>query len=42
MPHLLRHGTSVFNVLSERPVILASENRAQVEEQSLPILTSKV
>jgi hypothetical protein len=28
MPHLLRHGTSVFKVISERPVNLASECRA--------------
>jgi hypothetical protein len=28
MPHLLRHGTSVFKVISERPVILPSECRA--------------
>jgi hypothetical protein len=26
--HLLRHGTSVFKVISERPVILPSECRA--------------
>jgi hypothetical protein len=25
VPHLLRHGTSVFKVISERPVILNSE-----------------
>jgi hypothetical protein len=25
VPHLLRHGTSVFKVLSGRPVILTSE-----------------
>lgn len=25
MPHLLRHGTSVFKVISERPLILPSE-----------------
>jgi hypothetical protein len=25
VPHLLRHGTSVFKVISERPVILPSE-----------------
>ena len=28
MPHLLRHGTSVFKVISEIPVILTSECRA--------------
>jgi hypothetical protein len=28
VPHLLRHGTSVLNVISERPVILPSECRA--------------
>ena len=28
MPHLLRHGTSVFKVTSEIPVILPSECRA--------------
>jgi hypothetical protein len=28
MPHLLRHRTSVFKVISERPVILTSECRA--------------
>jgi hypothetical protein len=28
VPHLLRHGTAVFKVISERPVILASECRA--------------
>jgi hypothetical protein len=28
VPHLLRHGTSVFKVISERPVILPSECRA--------------
>jgi hypothetical protein len=28
MPHLLRHRTSVFKVISERPVILISECRA--------------
>ena len=28
MSHLLRHGTSVFKVISERPVILPSECRA--------------
>jgi hypothetical protein len=28
VPHLLRHGTSVFKVISERPVILSSECRA--------------
>jgi hypothetical protein len=28
MPHLLRHGTSVFKVISGRPVILPSECRA--------------
>jgi hypothetical protein len=28
VPHLLRHGTSVFKVISERPVILTSECRA--------------
>jgi hypothetical protein len=28
VPHLLRHGTSVFKVMSERPVILPSECRA--------------
>ena len=31
MPHLLRHGTSVFKVISERPVILNSECRALSE-----------
>jgi hypothetical protein len=28
VPHLLRHGTSVFKVISERPVILTFEYRA--------------
>jgi hypothetical protein len=28
MPHLLRHGTSVSKVISEKPVILTSECRA--------------
>jgi hypothetical protein len=28
VPHLLRHGTSVFKVISERPVILPSECHA--------------
>jgi hypothetical protein len=28
VPHLLRHGISVFKVISERPVILTSECRA--------------
>jgi hypothetical protein len=28
VPHLLRHRTSVFKVISERPVILTSECRA--------------
>jgi hypothetical protein len=28
VPHLLRHGTSVFKVISERPVLLPSECRA--------------
>jgi hypothetical protein len=28
VPHLLRHGTSVFKVISKRPVILPSECRA--------------
>jgi hypothetical protein len=28
VPHLLRHGTSVFKVIPERPVILTSECRA--------------
>jgi hypothetical protein len=32
MSHLLRHGTSVFKVISERPVILPSECRAIGEE----------
>jgi hypothetical protein len=32
VPHLLRHGTSVFKVISERPVILPSEYRAHGEE----------
>jgi hypothetical protein len=32
MPHLLRHRTSVFKVISERPVILSSECRALGEE----------
>jgi hypothetical protein len=32
VPHLLRHGTSVFKVISERPVILTSECRALGEE----------
>jgi hypothetical protein len=32
MPHLLRHGTSVFKVISERPVILPSECHALGEE----------
>jgi hypothetical protein len=26
--HLLRHGTSIFNVISERPMILTSKCRA--------------
>jgi hypothetical protein len=30
--HLLRHGTSVFKVISGRPVILSSECRALGEE----------
>jgi hypothetical protein len=28
VPHLLRQGTSVFKVISERPMILPSECRA--------------
>jgi hypothetical protein len=28
VPHLLRHRTSVFKVISERPAILTSECRA--------------
>jgi hypothetical protein len=32
------HGTSVFKVISERPVILPSECRALGEGTSLPIL----
>jgi hypothetical protein len=28
VPHLLRHGASVFKVISKRPVILPSECRA--------------
>jgi hypothetical protein len=32
VPDLLRHGTSVFKVISERPVILISECRALGEE----------
>jgi hypothetical protein len=32
VPHLLRPRTSVFKVMSERPVILPSECRALVEE----------
>jgi hypothetical protein len=28
VPHLLRHGTSVFKVISEKPVILPSECHA--------------
>ena len=32
MPYLLRHGTSVFKVISERPVILSPECRALGEE----------
>jgi hypothetical protein len=45
--HLMRHGTSIFKVISERPVriserpvILISECRAQLfaKDQSLPIL----
>jgi hypothetical protein len=31
VPHLLRHGTFVFKVISQRPVILASVFRARVE-----------
>ena len=31
MPHLLRHGNSVFKVISERPVILTSICCALVE-----------
>jgi hypothetical protein len=32
MPHLLRHGISIFKVISERPVILTFESRALCEE----------
>jgi hypothetical protein len=32
VPHLLRHGTPFFKVISERPVILPSECRALGEE----------
>ena len=32
MPHLLRHGTPIYKVPSERPVILTSECRAPGEE----------
>jgi hypothetical protein len=28
VPHLLRHGTSIFKVISERPVIFTSECHA--------------
>jgi hypothetical protein len=38
LAELLQHGTSVFKVISERPVILTSECRALAKEQSLPIL----
>jgi hypothetical protein len=40
VPHLLRHGTSVFKVISKRLVILTSECHAMLlaKEQSLPIL----
>jgi hypothetical protein len=39
VPHLLRHGTSIFKVISERPVILPSECRALGEGAiSLPNL----
>jgi hypothetical protein len=31
VPNLMRHGTSVFKVISERPVILTSECRAPSE-----------
>jgi hypothetical protein len=31
MPHLLRHGTSVFKVISQRLVILTSKCRALCE-----------
>jgi hypothetical protein len=37
--HLLRHGTSVLKVISERPVILTSECRALDEGAiTIPIL----
>jgi hypothetical protein len=32
VPHLLRHRTSVFKVISKRPVILPSECRALGKE----------
>ena len=32
MPHLLRHGTPIYKVPSERPVILTSKCRASGEE----------
>jgi hypothetical protein len=32
VPHLLRHGNSIFKVISERPVIPTSECRALGEE----------
>jgi hypothetical protein len=32
VPHLLRHGTSIFKVISERPVILTSGCNALDEE----------
>jgi hypothetical protein len=44
VPHLLRHGTSVFKVISERHVILNYILNATLlaKEQSLPILTFEV
>jgi hypothetical protein len=38
MSHLLRHGTSVFKVISERPVILPSECRVHGKDAVIPIL----
>jgi hypothetical protein len=35
VPHLLQHWTSLFKVMSERPVILTSKCRTLTKEQSL-------
>jgi hypothetical protein len=40
VPHLLRHGTSVFKVISERPVILTSKCRAHGEGAITTYFTS--